>query len=140
MRRTCVLGGCVVLVVLTGCAGATTNLRSSNPGLRPHVYPQSYDTVWDAAVKSATSVNSWAVKSTEKASGIIALHKGFNLWTTGTDMAVYVHRVDDSHTQVDMQSALAGFNGVLTLDYGQNKRNIARFFEELDRNLATTSQ
>ena len=125
-------------VLLSGCAGATTNLNASNPALRPHAYPQSYDVVWDNAVQAATQIKSWAVTSTDKSSGIIALRKGFNLWTTGTMMAVHVHKIDDSHTQVDMQSALSGFNGILTLDYGQNKRNISRFFEELDRILATT--
>ncbi len=128
---------CALLLLLSGCAGATTNLNASNPALRPHTYPQSYDIVWDAAVKAATQINSCAVTSTEKNSGIIALRKGFNLWTTGTMMTVHVYKVDDAHTQVDMQSALAGFNGILTLDYGQNKRNLERFFEELDRILAT---
>ncbi|MBI4355876.1 MAG: hypothetical protein HY597_05485 [Candidatus Omnitrophica bacterium] len=126
--------------ILAGCAGATTNVRHGNPALRPHVYSQPYDTVWGAAVKAATSVNSWAVTSTDKASGVIALSKGFNLWTTGTKMTVYVQKLADDKTQVDMQSSLSGFNGVLTLDYGQNKRNIARFFEELDRTLATIQQ
>ena len=128
---------CIAFLFLSGCAGATTNLNASNPALRPHVYPKSYNAVWDAAVKAATQINSWAVTSTEKESGIIALRKGFNIWTTGTMMTIHVEKIDESRTQVDMQSALSGFNGILTLDYGQNKRNIARFFEELDRVLAT---
>ncbi len=134
MRRVPIV---TVLCILAGCAGATTNLNTSNPALRPHIYPKSYDSVWEAAVKAATQINSWAVTSTEKSSGIIALRKGFDFWTTGTMMTVHVYKVDDTHTQVDMQSALSGFSGILTLDYGQNKRNIARFFTELDRVMAT---
>lgn len=124
--------------IMSGCAGtgATTNIGSSDPSLHPHVYSLPYDTVWDAAVKAATSVKGWAVTSTDWNGGVIALSMGFNMWTTGTKMTVHVQRIGAVRTQVDMQSALSGFNGILMSDYGQNRRNVVRFFEELDRTLA----
>ena len=137
MSVTKTLGLLVVLSILAGCAGATTNIRQDNPALRPHVYPQPYQTVWDAAVKAAMGVKTWAITSTDRDSGVITISKGFNMWTTGTKMAVHVQELNDAETQVDMQSSLSGFNGILMADYGQNERNITRFFEELDGILAT---
>ena len=126
----------LMLLLVTGCAGATTNLNASDPQLRPHTYPHAYDTVWSAAVRAATSVKTWTGTSTDKDSGFIAVKKGFNMWTTGTAMAIHVHAINEAETQVDMQSALSKFSGILQLDWGQNKRNIRRFFEELDRIMA----
>lgn len=140
MRQFRVFTTLISVVILGGCAGATTNIRHSNPALRPHIYPQPYDAVWDAAVKATTSVRSWYVTSTDKESGTIAIRKGFDFWTFGTGMTVHVQRAGENRSQVDMQSALSGFSGILMLDYGQNKRNIARFFEELDRTLAMVEQ
>ncbi len=128
-------------MIVGGCAGTgtgtTTNIGSDDPALRPHVYPLPYDAVWDAAVKAATGIKGWSITSTDWNGGVIALSMGFNMWTTGTKMTVHVQKIDAARTQVDMQSSLAGFNGIMMSDYGQNRRNIMRFFEELDRTLAT---
>lgn len=137
--RQRILGLLLLATITGGCAGTgvTTNIASSDPALRPRVYSLPYDTVWDAAVKTATSVKGWAVTSTDWHGGVIALSMGFNMWTTGTKMTIHVQKIDTARTQVDMQSALSGFNGILMADYGQNRRNVVRFFEELDRTLAT---
>ncbi len=61
-------------------------------------YAQSFDLVWDAALKTATAIRSWRLMAVDKASGVITVKNGFTFlrWGTAAQIILTIEKGDPS--------------------------------------------
>lgn len=129
------LGGILPVTLIN--ASTSQSLRFEIPTPPPvyaesHDYAHPYDTVWNAAVKSAERIASWRVVSTEKAGGVIAVRKGLPPFTRTRPMTITVKPLNDRSTRVTIQTAL---RRATSTGLGERSLVIPKFFEGLAHRL-----
>jgi len=111
----------------------TIEVRLSPPELdsQTHEYAVPYATVWKAAVRAASSVRSWTVRSISTDHGVITVTKGLRWWPWIAQMqlAVTVEQIDAARTQVRIFRVMPKTQAVVSAG---KQVGIDRFFQELE--------
>ena len=114
----------LLIILILGCA--TPNIG--------HLYSHPYDKVWQASLKTAYNIPTWMVVSANKESGLIVAEKPHGgTKSVLSKMVIYIQTANSSQTRVTMKSVSEGIMMFFVMDL--DKRNIARFFKELDQSL-----
>ncbi len=88
--------------LIAGCAsiGSISSLKGHG---HTRIYNFPYQTVWEAVPKAMKSL-SLAVAFSDEKEGKILTDTPLTLWSYGEAIAVFVTRIDDSHTHVEVVS------------------------------------
>lgn len=123
-------GGFVLLRVWPMINVVETGRTPEYPDIQPRRYQDSKDRVYDAALRAADRMPRWMLASYDARQGEIRAEAVSRLFQFVDDVQIHVEAKDGT-TVVNVRSASRVGRG----DFGQNARNIRRFFDELDRQL-----
>lgn len=98
----------VSLLFVISAAGCTTlaDARNAKGRGRSNTYEAPFETVW-AKAKIAVADTGLSVASENKEEGYILAQKGLSAFSYGENVAVFVQKVDDTHTKVEVVSKKA---------------------------------
>jgi uncharacterized lipoprotein len=96
----------VVLLLSTGGCTTVYDARDAKGFGIPRVYDASFDTVWDAIPKAMSRWGLDVLDENEQERYILAV-KGATLFSFGENVAVFVDKVDDKRTRVEVVSKKA---------------------------------
>ena len=99
----------VVLLLSTGGCTTVQDARDAKGFGIPRVYGASFDTVWDAIPKATSRWGLDVLDENEQERYILAV-KGVTLFSFGENVAVFVDKVDDKETRVEVVSMPVVFN------------------------------
>jgi len=113
--------------LIAGCAsmGSISSLRGHG---HTRVYNLPYQTVWEAVPKAMQSLKLSVAVADEK-EGKILTDTPLTLWSYGEAIAVFVTRVDDSHTNVEVVSRKKMGTNIFAFSYQD------RILDALDKEL-----
>lgn len=125
MRRLFVLA--IGAFLIAGCAsmGSISSLKGHG---HFRVYNFPYQTVWDAVPKAMESLKLSVAVADEK-EGKILTDTPLTLWSYGEAIAVFVTRIDDSRTNVEVVSRKKMGTNIFAFSYQD------RILDALDREL-----
>jgi len=86
------------------------------------IYDANYDRVWTAAVASAQQ-GDLQVLSADKTQGFISAKRGMEPTTFGENVAIWVHHISDTQTEVVVVSRQAGPPVVMLRNWEQRVLN-----------------
>ncbi len=91
-----------VLMSISACA-STQTIRDAKGSGESRIFSNSYEEVFDAALEA---MRDQAIEILEKnqATGTILGKKGIGYTTYGERVGVYVYKIDDTHTKVEVIS------------------------------------
>lgn len=91
-----------VLMSICACA-STQTVRDAKGSGESRIFSDSYEQVFDAAVEAMRD-QAIEILEKDKATGTILGKKGMGVVTYGERVAVYIYKVDDDHTKVEVIS------------------------------------
>ncbi len=106
MKRYLMLFGLLSCALFTGCVTQQRVAQMEGHGKR-EVFDAPYDVVWRAAVDAAQA-GELNVVTADKARGFIGAKRGPQIETMGENVGVWVTRVSQHETQVEVVSRQAG--------------------------------
>ena len=112
---------------LVGCA-TTSTVRSARGTGNTEIFNGSYDKVFDAAV-GAVRDQAIEILEKDKSTGTILGKKGMGVVTYGERIGVYLYKVDDTHTRVEVISKKVLATTIFAKDW------TGTIFESIHRNL-----
>ncbi len=92
----------VVMLIVSACSTTQAVKQSRGKGLRKH-YSQSYDEVYSATLETVYN-QKLHVEEHDKETGFLYATHGVTLWSWGERIAIYVYKVDDGGTEVEIVS------------------------------------
>lgn len=94
-----------LIVFLLSTAGCTTmdDARVAKGTGSFRLYNESFDTVWDAAIRAVYDVG-LNIESKTKNEGYILARMDMSLFSMGENVAVFVERADEQRTRVEVVS------------------------------------
>ena len=95
----------VFLLSTAGCSTLSDARKAKGKGTS-RIYNESFDTVWDA-VPQAVGDMGLQVASQNKEDGYVLGQKGLTAFSYGENVAVFVEKVDDERTRVEVVSKKA---------------------------------
>ncbi len=124
MKRVLLIFG-TSLFIFFGCASTQVSKKDSLSVSKP------FDVVWAASVQSISDMG-FAIKSSDKAGGIISAEGGRNLiiHNEAPRLNVYIRKINDQ-VSIDCQATQPG----QIVDYGSSSHNVKEFFDALQKNL-----
>jgi hypothetical protein len=95
-------------MLLLSAAGCSTldDARTAKGSGRTREYNAPFDTVWDTAEQAVHDMG-LQIPSQNKEEGYILAQKGITAFSYGENVAVFVEKVDDQHTKVEVVSKKA---------------------------------
>lgn len=97
--------------------------------------PYPLDTVFDAVPPIIADLK-WKIDGIDKPLGRFRVKISINFWTWGQTMFIDISKIDENTTKVRVYSEARG----QVYDWGKNRRDIERFFHELETTLDTTTR
>ena len=133
--RTCLM---IVLLGLStaGCASTSMDTAQEAARMPVRVYAVDKEHVWDMVVKTAMSIPTWNVVTTDPHGGVIMIEQQFrdtSAFGGVSRLAIHVTPVDEMHTKVEVQTLASG------VPSWQREHMLWRFFGDLDRFLQPSS-
>lgn len=107
MKKYCMVSLLLLPILLSagGCA-TLADARDSRGQGKFRVYDTSFDTVWDTVPKAINELG-LRVTSKNRQEGCILAEKGITAFSYGENVAVFVEKVDDERTKVEVVSKKA---------------------------------
>lgn len=96
----------LLAAIFAGCSTPQSVGKIENKGKRK-IYDANYDRVWNAAVASAQQ-GDLQVLTADKTQGFISAKRGVEPTTFGENVAIWVHHISDTQTEVVVVSRQAG--------------------------------
>ena len=91
-----------ILLLAGGCTTLADVSNAKGQG-KSRVYDTSFDTVWDTVPKAVNELG-LRVASKNRQEGCILAAKGMTAFSYGENVAVFVEKVDDERTKVEVVS------------------------------------
>lgn len=112
-RQTSVL---LLLVLFAGCATLEEARHSRGTGLS-RVYSTPFVTVWNTVPQALTSLG-LTISSENREQGYVLAKRGVTGFSWGEKVAVFVNRIDDMKTKVEIVSKRALATNITAADWG----------------------
>ncbi len=104
-NKKVVLASLFIGLLLTGCATLADARNAKGKG-KSHIYNASFDTVWGTVPKAITELH-LSIAGDNRQEGYFLVQKGITAFSYGEEVAVFVEKVDDTHTRVEVVSKKA---------------------------------
>lgn len=110
-----------------------TGKTSEYPDVMPQYYTSDVQRVFDESKASVETLERWTLEESELSTGVLKAQATSRMMGFVDDVTISIKPATEFVVQVDLKSASRVGKG----DLGQNARNIARFYKELDRRLGS---
>jgi len=125
MRKLLLVGA---ILLLSGCA-TLSNVKDARGSGHSRIYNVTYQKVWEAVPRAISILGPSIVSIDEKAGRILAETPVFQFASYGEVIAVFVEKMDETHTKVEVVSRKRMATNIFAYSYQD------RILDGLDREL-----
>lgn len=105
----------VAAALLAGCATPSKMAKMEGQGTK-RIFPEPYSAVWKSAIEAARH-GQLQIESIDETKGYIVSRTPVRMESWGERVGIWVKKIDDSHTSVEVVSRLVGPTDIWKYDW-----------------------